>query len=299
VTVAFVLPSALCSVRVHVHVRSGILPGRDRPELRSRSSNAAPNPNTNSEPKTWKRERLYYRSVVCLALDTSTPGGSCAIARHGHVIRERRGDPDRPPDTRLPRDVMRLLADTSVDLSHVDLYAVATGPGSFTGLRIGIATMQGLAFAAGKPLLGVSGFDALMRTVRDLRPAGRSQAALATPAIATWVDAWRGEVFAARYEHGVEVEPPSVEKPAALLARISSPTIFVGDAVPLHADMIRRTCAERALFAEPAAPILAGMIARIATETAAGGCRPAPDEIRPLYIRRPDAELARDARPVR
>jgi tRNA threonylcarbamoyladenosine biosynthesis protein TsaB len=274
------------------------MPGRDRHELRRRSSNAAPNPNTNRQPGTWKCERLYYRSVVCLALDTSTPGGSCAIARNGRVIRERRGDPDRPHDTRLPRELMLLLEGTPVALSDIDLYAVATGPGSFTGLRIGIATMQGLAFAAGKPLVGVSGFAALARTVA-LPPEGGSHGRTRADAIATWVDAWRGEVFAARYERGVEVEPPTVEKPAAVLARISSPTLFVGDAVPLYADLIRQACAERALFAEPPAPILAGMIAQIATERAAEGDRPAPDEIRPLYIRRPDAELARDARPVR
>ena len=65
------------------------------------------------------------------------------------------------------------------------------GPGSFTGLRIGIATMQGLAFAAGKPLIGVSGLDALAR-MADREAAGRR--------IATWVDAWRGEVFAALYD---------------------------------------------------------------------------------------------------
>jgi tRNA threonylcarbamoyladenosine biosynthesis protein TsaB len=182
---------------------------------------------------------------------------------------------------------MTLLGDARIELRDVDLYAVATGPGSFTGLRIGIATMQGLAFAAGKPLIGVSGFDALARSVRG------------APAVAAWVDAWRGEVFAARYEHGVEVEPPSVEKPQALLARISVPTLFVGDAVPLYADTILSACGERALFAEPAAPPIAGTIAQIATESARAGHRPGPDEIRPLYVRRPDAELARDARPVR
>ena len=97
---------------------------------------------------------------------------------------------------------MTLLEDARIDLRDIDVYAVATGPGSFTGLRIGIATMQGLAFAAGKSLIGVSGFDALVRAVRG------------APAVATWVDAWRGEVFAARYEQDVEVESPSVEKPA-------------------------------------------------------------------------------------
>jgi tRNA threonylcarbamoyladenosine biosynthesis protein TsaB len=241
-------------------------------------------------------ERLYYRSVFCLSLDTTTPGGSCAVARDGVVIREWRGDPDRPHDTRLPGDLMALLADTRLGLRDIELYAVATGPGSFTGLRIGIATMQGLAFAAGKPLIGVSGFDALARTVNIGRGSPAGQRA---PAVATWVDAWRGDVFAARYEGEVEVEAPSVEKPDAVLARIAAPTLFVGDAVPIYGDVILRACGDCALFAEPPAPPLAGTIAQLAAEQARAGHRPAPDDIRPLYIRRPDAERARDARSVR
>jgi tRNA threonylcarbamoyladenosine biosynthesis protein TsaB len=255
--------------------------------------------NTNREQRTWKRERLYYRSVLCLTLDTTTPGGSCAVARDGEVIRELRGDPDRPHDARLPGDLMRLLEEAHIELPTIDVYAVATGPGSFTGLRIGIATMQGLAFAAGKPLVGISGFDALARTVIMGRAVSGSPTAQRMPAVATWVDAWRGEVFAARYERDVEVDPPSVEKPHAVLGRITAPTVFIGDAVRIYADLIQGACGDRALIAEPAAPPLAGTIAQLATEQVRAGYCPAPDDIRPLYIRRPDAERARDARPVR
>ena len=224
--------------------------------------------------------------MFCLALDTTTPGGSCAVLRDDLVLCERAGDRDRPHDARLPRDLMEVLEDARVALDDIDVYAVATGPGSFTGLRIGIATMQGLAFSTGKPLIGVSGFDALARAAGHV------------PLVATWVDAWRGEVFAARYEHGLEVESPTVEPPAALLRRIGMPTVFIGDGASMYARLISDTLGDRARFAEPTAPLLAGTIARIALESAASGDLPQPDAIRPLYVRRPDAELARDARPV-
>ena len=246
--------------------------------------------------------------MLCLALDTSTPGGSCAVTGNGAVIRESVGDRDCPHDSRLPGYLIALLEGARIALPDIDLYAVATGPGSFTGLRIGIATMQGLAFAAEKPLIGVSGFDALAHiasrsAVKAFRQTERNAAKAfrqtGPPVVATWVDAWRGDVFAARYQHDVQIDPPTVEKPAALLARITEPTIFIGDAVPVYADLIRRTLGDLALLEEPPAPALAATIAHLATETARTGARPDPDDIRPLYIRRPDAELARDARPVR
>ena len=208
--------------------------------------------------------------------------------RDGVILRETAGDRGHAHDHRLPRDLMAVLDDASIDLGAIDLYAVATGPGSFTGLRIGIATMQGLAFAAGKPLVGVSGFDALAVFAED------------EPLVAVWVDAWRGEVFATRYESLLEVEPPTVEPPAALLRRMTEPTFFIGDGAATYADLIVSTLGDRARIAEPAAPPLAGTIAQLALEAAASGrVLPQPDEIRPLYVRRPDAELARDARPVR
>jgi tRNA threonylcarbamoyladenosine biosynthesis protein TsaB len=224
--------------------------------------------------------------VLCLALDTTTPGGSCAVARDGRTVRAAAGDRHRPHDARLPRDLMAVLDDARVDLRDIDVYAVATGPGSFTGLRIGIATMQGLAFAAGKPLVGVSGFAALARAAGE------------APVVATWVDAWRGEVFAARYEQQREVDAPSVEPPATLLRRVSTPTLFIGDGAAAYADLIVETLGGHARFAEPLAPSLAGTIAQMALESAAAGILPGPDAIRPLYVRRPNAELARDARPV-
>src|SRR5688572_22479140 len=109
--------------------------------------------------------------MLILALDTTTRVSSCAVARDGAVIREEAGDSSRPQAERLPGDLMSLLEHAGIALPDIDVFAVATGPGSFTGLRIGIATMQGLAFAASKPLVGVSGFDALATAAGSARVA--------------------------------------------------------------------------------------------------------------------------------
>ncbi len=248
---------------------------------------------------------IIFHSMLILALDTTTRSGSCALARDGQVILEEASDASTRPAARLPGDLMALVEHAGVTLAEVDLFAVATGPGSFTGLRIGIATMQGLAFAAGKPLIGISGFDALSATTHYPLP---------TPRIAAWVDAWRGEVYAALFEAGAAAPEPTVALPGDLLRSYEAkgggpdkvrPTdgqdviTFVGDGASTYRDLILAALGDRARIAEPAAPILAGVIAQLAADAARAGELPAPHAIRPLYVRRPDVELVRDAPPTR
>jgi tRNA threonylcarbamoyladenosine biosynthesis protein TsaB len=234
--------------------------------------------------------------VLILALDTTTSSGSCALARDGRVVSEQVNDAPNAHAEHLPGDLMSLLDGAGVALPDVDVFAVATGPGSFTGLRIGIATMQGLAFAERKPLVGVSGFAALVRIAQAGLPPRRSEP---QAIVAAWVDAWRGEVFAAQYEDGREAQAPVVSRPEVLLEGLRGrPTDFIGDGVLAHVDSIRRILGGSARFADPLAPPLAGAIALIAGAEALSGKYP-PHAIRPLYIRRTDAELARDARTLR
>jgi tRNA threonylcarbamoyladenosine biosynthesis protein TsaB len=231
--------------------------------------------------------------MVVLALDTTARTGSCALSRDGVVTGELASDPEPSHAEHLPGDLMTLLAAERVELDAVDVFAVATGPGSFTGMRVGIATMQGLAFATGKPLIGVSALDALA-------VAGTSATPGVPRTVATWVDAWRGEVYAALYEDGREVEGPTVEHPAAVLDRHrrrgEAPILFIGDGAGRCLAIIRGALDGRAVIATPVAPLLAATVAQIAHDAARRGHRPGADAIRPLYVRRMDAELARDAR---
>ena len=237
--------------------------------------------------------------MLIVALDTTSRPGSCAVARDGVVLTEEGGDPTRDQAARLPGELIAVLMTVGVALHDVDAFAVATGPGSFTGLRIGIASMQGLAFAHGKPLIGVSALDALAGIAGAVGPVGAA-ADLSTPAsarIATWVDAWRGDVFAATYEEDRRLEPPVVARPADLLRGMGvGPTLFIGSGVASYRDLIEGAMGAGARVADPPAPALAGMIARLASATYLAGHRPGPHAIRPIYVRRPDAVLARLAR---
>src|SRR5688500_13384422 len=160
--------------------------------------------------------------MLVLALDTTARGGSCSLARDCVVVREQAGDPARDQARRLPRDLMVLLDNEAITRTEVALFALRTRPGSVTGLRVRIGTMQGPAFAASKPLVGVSAFDALA-TLAAASGAGEQRR------VATWVDAWRGEVFAAVYDGLREVAPPTVAPPGDLLADCRGSVSFIGD----------------------------------------------------------------------
>jgi tRNA threonylcarbamoyladenosine biosynthesis protein TsaB len=212
--------------------------------------------------------------MLILALDTTTAAGSVALAERTEVLEIAALDPSQPVATRVPGDLIDLLARHDVALSRIDLFAVTTGPGSFTGLRIGIATMQGLALARRRPLIGVSAFDALASRVN-------------APHVSVWIDAWRGEVYATEYENGVQLWSPIVASPDRVLTSICHrAAVFVGDGAVRYRERLPQVV-------EPT-PLLAGAAALLAHARAAAGELPPPHAIRPLYVRRPDAELARD-----
>ena len=236
--------------------------------------------------------------MYILALDTATRDGSVALVDEHRVIEERRGDAARSHAERLPGELLALAEVHGVSVRAIDLFAVAAGPGSFTGLRIGIATIQGLALATGKPVVAVSALEALAQS------AGRAPGTL----IAAWMDARRREVFAALYrvadappfspERLVEVEGASAGDPAATLARWGSHlrdarVTFVGDGAALYADAIADHRSIRPeVLREP--PLLAGVIGQMALIRAQRGDTIDPAAVHPLYVRRPDVEVERE-----
>ena len=238
--------------------------------------------------------------MLILSLDTTTRAGSCALLQDDRVLREQAGDASRDQAERLPGDLAALLEREGTRLEAIDAFAVATGPGSFTGLRVGIATMQGLAMAAGKPLIGVSAFDALVKLAGDADRDGPRRTAEGPRRIAAWIDAWRGEVFAALYQEGREAVAPVVAPPDVLLEPLKGRlTLFTGDGAALYETQIRAGLGDAACFTTPVAPPLAAAIAALAAEAVRAGHRPLPHAIRPIYVRRSDAELAADRKSSR
>ena len=235
-----------------------------------------------------------------LALDTSTRSGGVALVEDNRVLDERSGDAERTHGERLPRDILDVLDRCGLSTADVDLFAVASGPGSFTGLRIGIATLQGLAFVHRRPMAAVSALEALAHVASGEAAPGS--------VVCAWMDAQRRDVFSALYRVApfelfdprrlIEIDPPQVAAPAVILERWRSagmdrPVVFIGDGATAFADGIRAAYPDARISPHPA---LAGAIGRIGAAQAAQGRVTEPAAIRPLYIRRPDAEVEREKR---
>jgi tRNA threonylcarbamoyladenosine biosynthesis protein TsaB len=238
--------------------------------------------------------------MLVLALDTTTRAGSVALVDDERIIEERAGDPLRTQAERLPGEVLTLLEAHSVALSSIDLFAVASGPGSFTGLRVGIATMQGFAYVTERRMIGIPVLDALGHVASVARPAGSLAG--------VWMDAHRHDVFAALYritdaplfqpDRLLALEPATVGVPAVLLnawrpAIQQEKIVWIGDGATMFGDVIRRQYAAAVVLPHP---VLAGAIGRLAVVAARRGAAISPAGFQPLYVRRPDAEIDRDKR---
>jgi tRNA threonylcarbamoyladenosine biosynthesis protein TsaB len=226
-----------------------------------------------------------------VALDTTARAGSVALAIDGSVIEGRTGDSSRTHGERLPGEILDLLSAHGLRAADIDVYAVAAGPGSFTGLRVGIASIQGLALANARRVVAVSALDALAHIAARARQASTSL----TGAI---IDAQRGEIFGALYRATEEIAPPLVAAPFHAVAEwkpvlAGSRLLAIGDGAARYASVLTESLGERVHFSEPLVPPLAPAIAEIAYERAVSGSTIPPHAIVPIYIRRPDAEITR------
>lgn len=231
---------------------------------------------------------IRCETVLILSLDTTTRGGSVAVTDGERVLSVIQGDESRTHAERLPGELARALDDAGVARNQIDLLAVATGPGAFTGLRIGLATIQGLSMTLGKPVIGVSALEALAEQVES------APAAIVVP----WMDAQRGDVFATVIDRatGSTIEAPTAANPQALLDAWRThlngrQVIFIGDAVARDAAAIDQHAGQ---WERRTPSPLAPQIALIANRRAQRGEGGSPHTLEPIYVRRPDAEIERE-----
>lgn len=231
-----------------------------------------------------------------LSLDTSTPATAVALRLADGTCLERRDDPpagERPRhSTHLLPLASELLEQAGIDWDRVEAVAVGIGPGTFTGLRIGVATARALAQSLGADLLGVGSLAALAQPATQV-------SAKVLPVL----DARRGEVFLSAYEAeggdrpAREVAPPAALKPDALQGALqeicggegATSWLAVGDGALRYADALIAAGARIAAVDSSLHRVTAAAVAGLALQAPA---LIGLEHVVPRYGRRPDAEIS-------
>lgn len=232
--------------------------------------------------------------MVVLAIDTASRRGSMAWADDAGE-RTRTGESDQAHGDRLPLEATRWLATMGHTLADVDRFAVVVGPGSFTGLRVGLATVQGWALALNRFVAPVSTFDAVAESWRG-SPAYRPDVALAV-----CVEGHKTEIFGALFPPAGAGERPAFDEPTAgpadvVAARLRAAAgdvavVLAGTAVGRHRETLAGGLAPIGVHDEPGMT-LAGAAASLARRPDA--LLVEPGAVRVLYVRPPHAEVPRD-----
>jgi tRNA threonylcarbamoyladenosine biosynthesis protein TsaB len=221
-----------------------------------------------------------------LALDTATRTGSVAVLADDTVVAEVQATSSGTHAKRLMSAVDDTLRMAGIGLDGLDGFAVTTGPGSFTGLRIGISAVKGLSFATGRPVNGVSTLDALAY-----------QFPWYPSLICPFMDARKGQVYTALYQGNDDgqwekVVSDRVANPRQWLMQIEGPCLFVGDGALLYKDQIKDILGSRARFAAPYLNTLrASVVAHVGLKQIREGREVEVAQLAPYYIRQSEAEV--------
>ncbi len=224
-----------------------------------------------------------------LAIDTSTSFASIAIGVNDQIVAESLVNTNRTLSARLVPEIERLLTSADLSITDIDIFASSTGPGSFTGVRGGVATIQGLALATGKPCIGFSSLALLAMNF-----------SLSSTWICTLLDARKSEVYAALYDCSSPIPSPLIPDcvlPIAavleeITALIEQPVIFVGDGAVRYHDQIVDQIGTRAVFAPfqlNSHHAANGIM--LTTQAVLRGELLEPRQLLPVYLRASDAEM--------
>jgi len=223
--------------------------------------------------------------MIILGIETATMTGSLALMDDNRLISEYTLNMKTTHSSRLMPAFDMILNDSCIDKNDINGIAVSIGPGSFTGLRIGLATAKGLAFGLNIPLAGVPTLDALAYNL----PYAMYQ-------VCPILDARKNEVYASlyRFENGfiMRKSPYQVLPPEDLSSQINEKTILLGDGVDVYKSFFEEKLGELVTFAPDAQRLpRASVVAEIGLEKLKNGEAIDISSSEPLYIRHADAEI--------
>ena len=223
---------------------------------------------------------------LLLILDTATTAGSVALCCGERLLAEIVVDSLANHSDKLLLHVQQILQEQQCELSAIAAFAVIDGPGSFTGLRVGVAAAKGLARACHRPLFGVSSLHLLAAALPFV-----------TLPVCALLDARKKEVYAATFSTAngspCLLDEPRVLSPQRLLAEMTEPALFVGSGALLYRELIVERFGALATFAPwPLHTPRASSAAPLVLQQLRAGAQGDPELLLPRYIRPSEAEIA-------
>lgn len=211
-----------------------------------------------------------------LGIESSGTRGGIALLESGQVRGTRLFEKGMVHGREIAPSIGELLGELSWPAAAIDLIVCDIGPGSYTGLRVGLSAAKGLALALGRPLIGVSSLDALAEAARGYAP-------VLVPAI----DAKWGQIYGAVYEEGRRTSEYLAEKPDAFVRRVPKNALVVGDALEQYGGLFRDVVRGARELWDPRPEV----IARIGQGLYEAGIRHDAAATVPLYLRPTEAEI--------
>lgn len=211
-----------------------------------------------------------------LLISTSGRAASAAIAKDGITIKQALSDSGLTHSETIMPLIDSLFHDGDIALAGIDAVCADVGPGSFTGVRIGVCIANAIAYALNKPVIEVSSLEALARAIETSRP------------VCALIDARNGNGYAALYHNGNELIPPSPVIVDELLGKLPENTVFTGDGAKIHRESILSRMPGAGFVDEAVYMLTAGMLAAPANEKLDSNLT--VKEAQPLYLRPTQAE---------
>lgn len=225
--------------------------------------------------------------MLILALDTSTQSASVALLDDSEILCEININLGVNHSVIVLPAIHDLCRISHIEIGNIDLFACTRGPGSFTGLRVGISTVKGIALATGKPVVGVSTLDALAYNLVN-----------SEMLVCPMLDARKNQVYTALYrtkpDNILEIkEHERVVDVRDFLSNIDDKTLFVGDGAMKHARLIHDSLPDKSFFASPAHQgVRAVTVGLLGEKKYKKGDLLNHDDLTPAYLRLSEAEIS-------
>jgi tRNA threonylcarbamoyladenosine biosynthesis protein TsaB len=237
--------------------------------------------------------------MIILGIDTTSPYCGVSLLKDGALMGNIKLNSGNTHSVVLMPSINNLLKSSGLSISDVDLFAVTSGPGSFTGVRIGVSTVKGLAFASDKPVMCISTLRCLAENLNGF-----------SGIICPIMDARRNQVYTGVYAFDedeltnvVEQQPIEIDKLVAILEDLYKETgkmiVFLGDGVPVFRRYIDEKLSAKHTYAPaPSNRQRASSVATLGLKYYNEGQAVKHEEYTPEYLRKSQAEMVKDGKRI-